>query len=195
MSPMRCMSITPRPGLSISRPCDLLDELEGGAEIFSTGFCEVRYLQAREFRLFMGCVDCGTLYEVGKRWLAFRSSPGAQGTSAGRAGEREGNLGHGQALSVSPCKDVRIKAILRLPHRVLASHSHRHPPGQMSGSMNCDVPDASAGLRSRAACSRPFTRSATSTTAPSASTSLNCSAGWILYRREISVDVLLHSIG
>ena len=106
------------------------------------------------------------------------------------AGEREGNLSHGQPLSVSPCKDVGIKAILPLPHRVFASHSHRHPPGQMS-----DIPNAGASLRSPGACSRPFTRSATSTTAPSASTSLNCSDGWIFVPKGTLRGCLLHSIG
>ncbi len=36
---------------------------------FSTGYCDVRDERGREYRLFMGCVDCGMLYEVNKRWL------------------------------------------------------------------------------------------------------------------------------
>ena len=55
-------------------PYDLPDELEEGDEItvtsFSASYCEVRDLRGREFRLFMGCVDCGTPDEIGKRWLA-----------------------------------------------------------------------------------------------------------------------------
>jgi len=55
-------------------PYYLPEELDEGDEVtvisFSTGFCAVRDFRGREFRLFIGCVDCGTLYEVGRRWLA-----------------------------------------------------------------------------------------------------------------------------
>lgn len=49
--------------------------------------------------------------------------PGCREYGSDRTVERTGDLRHGQPLSVSPCKDVGIKAILPLPHRVFASHS------------------------------------------------------------------------
>jgi len=76
-SSMRCMSITPRPGMKAKvhhvTSYGLPNGLEEGDELtvidFSNGYCGVRDAQGREFRLFMGCVDCGTLYEINHRWL------------------------------------------------------------------------------------------------------------------------------
>jgi len=88
----------------MTSPDDLPEELEEGGEItvtsISTGFCEVRDLRGREFRLFMACVDCGTLYEVGKT-CSRPIIPEFSENVSGAAGEREGNLRHGQPLSVS----------------------------------------------------------------------------------------------
>ena len=104
---MRCLSITPRPGMKARvrhvSPYDFPDELNEGDEVtvmsFSTGFCEVRDLRGRELRLFIG-VDCGTLYEVGKT-CSRPIIPEFSENVSGAAGEREGNLRHGQPLSVS----------------------------------------------------------------------------------------------
>ena len=74
---MRCMSITPRPGMKATThyvsSYGLPDDLEVGETTtvisFSNGYCDVRDASGREFKLLVGCVDRGTLYEIDHRWL------------------------------------------------------------------------------------------------------------------------------